>query len=357
MANRKKFSKDMKLSDVPVDCFSKIIVGNAEFASDDGGEKNNLRLTLYDGKVHYHWWWGNMAFDLKGMSMLKKSGNPILYSHNRDEPIGVSDEASFDGKFVMVGRFLSAPLKAAEIKSNVADGLKYEASLNVDSIGAVVEHIEEGMTGECNGLKVKGPGTIFRKSVISEGSVCLFGALDKCKTDIFDKSKIEGTEEMKMSEFKKDHAKLHDEVFAEGVAKGIIEGEKKKKDQFTKVLELCDGDHELATKSFSEDLSEVDCLQAKNKKLASENASLLKLSKTETPANPKKKVDPARQQFIDDSKQAIKDGKGKDGGDDDTDSFMDKVEAFAKEHKCNMAKAVNECATLYPELQEKMRSA
>lgn len=355
MPNNNKFLKGMKLDEVAPEHFSKIGLGHAVFAEADGAnKKNNIKLTLYDGGVHKHPFWGNIAFNLENMSMFKKTGNPILLDHIRSQPIGVSDEASFaNGKFIMIGRFLSAPAMAGEVKSNIDDGLQYESSLSVDSMGAIVIHIDEGESVECNGHTVNGPGTVFEKSVISEGSVTLFGALDNCKTEVFKKSKSEGTKEMKMSDFKKDHAILHDEVFALGVADGVLNGEKNKIAEFTKLLKLCGDDHELVCKAFSEGMSEVDCLTEKNVKLSKENADLLKLQKTEFKKTPKKSVEAAKQQFIDDSNRQIK-----LAGDDDTDTdtFMDKVEAFAAEKKCSRAKATDECATLYPELHELMRS-
>lgn len=286
------FSAKTKTKDIPVEAFSEIPLGAAQFAGQDSESQGKFSLMLYDGKSHFHWYWGNLAFDLTGMTMLKKV-NPVLWGHNRDQVIGVSSVASFDGKFVMEGEFLEASEKAAEIQSNAKQGLVYESSLSVDSDAARVEFIREGATGEVNGIKVKGPGTIFRECKIREGSIVLFGALRNSKSNIFIESERDVA--MDIKEFEKQHPDLFKEVSEAGKASGIADAKTQGPERFKAVLALVDDDKELAADCFAAGLDDVGCLQKKTAKLTVQ----LKAEKEKPPVVKLAEDDPADLEFSD----------------------------------------------------------
>ena len=51
----------------------------------DGDEVSKLDMTIYSGKViKNHWWWGNLAIDLDGLSFQSKK-LPILADHDTKE--------------------------------------------------------------------------------------------------------------------------------------------------------------------------------------------------------------------------------------------------------------------------------
>ncbi len=145
-------------------------------------EKNNIRLHLYDGSIIQHPYWGNLAFELSTMS-LQKPVVPILVDHT--DPIAVSTGANFQNEFILTGKFLKNNAEAKVVKSNMDDGLPYEASLRFDPRKSKMEVIPEGGKGNVNGIEIPGPGTIFRDTKVKEGSVCLFGQANNCKSESF----------------------------------------------------------------------------------------------------------------------------------------------------------------------------
>ena len=353
-----KFDGLTASKDIPVDAFMTEPVGVVCMAAgSDGRKEGDVSLSMYDGGIHSHWYWGNLAFDLKGMK-LAKSKIPILYAHDTDIPVGISTTHSFDGKFVLDGKFLSTSEKAKEIQGHSKDGFEYESSLRFDMSKGVIEYVKDGESVEVNGLRLKGPGTVMRKAVIMEGSICVFGALGGCRTEAFEiinqETKLkerdimsDKKETLTLDGFKTDHSDLFEQVFGKGKA----EGEKAERDAFAKTVALCDGDNDLAVKCFTDVLSDVDTLQAKNAKLAEELAEV----KKNPPAKPGKKVDAADMEFSDNADELADKGKKKGDETDEPKTFMEAVKAHVEAEKCSEADAVDFCATKYPELHAKMR--
>lgn len=283
MPNKKQFNAKTNPNDIPADAFTfknaPSPTGLVIFADEGGKPKGTMRLELYDGGIHYHYYWGHLAFDLEGMSLARETV-PILYRHDHDEPIGVSTAVSFDKKFVLDGRFLKNSAKGNEVQAHSADGLQYESSLCFDSTKAKIEFIREGQTAKVNGQTLEGPGAIIRECAIKEGSICLFGALDNCRSEVFENiNNVQNLKEQAMSEitiesFKAEHKDIFDKIFAQGETAGLAAGEKNGRDLFTKIVGLCDGDNDLAVDCFTKSLSDVAVVQAKNAKLAAANEIL-----------------------------------------------------------------------------------
>jgi len=302
----KTFNENTKRLDIPDGAFE--FTMPAELAFEAGpDDTRKLRLQLYDGSVQKHWYWGNFAFDLVGMKLAKKKIG-ILDSHDTSRRIGVAENAEFDGKFIVEGTALNNE-HANAIIADADQGFPFEASLRFDPARSKAVYIREGQSVQVNGNTLTGPGTLFSKTLILEGSVCVFGALANCSTEAFEitnNPEFERKEQMSKDEitiesFKADHADLYDQIFKMGKA----EGEKAERDMFKKIAELSDGDHELAVKCYTEGMTNEQTLMAKNEKLTKELAAAKNVA-PEKKAEPPK-VDPAKQEFSDDvSKEKAK---------------------------------------------------
>ena len=65
------------------------------------------------------------------------------------------------------------------------EGFPYQSSIH--GIPKVVERLEDGEKAEVNGFSIKGPASIWRKSVLREASVCVFGADKQTSSKAFSK--------------------------------------------------------------------------------------------------------------------------------------------------------------------------
>jgi len=263
--------------------------------------KNKVKLTLYDGSVVNHWYWGNLAFDQKTMRMAKKR-NPILFQHDVEQRIAVSDVATFEPKFVMEGDFLKSSSLAQGVKAEMDEGFPFEASLRFDPVKSIIEHIKEDETAEINGHKLKGPGTIIRNALILEGSICVFGALKNTQSQAFgtilQKENImpEEITNMTLAELTVENfPTVLPEIYNQVLIKGKAEGEQAGKQRFAELQKVCGDDAALIVQCLAEGKTAADAsslrmikLQAETKRLAEENAALKA-----------KRIDPAVSEFSD----------------------------------------------------------
>lgn len=171
-----------KKTEIPAAAFNFRQGGAVTFS--DASNKNRIRLLLYNGTVTMgHWYWGNIAFDLKGMRLAKPKV-PILQEH-RDR-VGFSTSHKINGQFILEGKFLKNPT-AQELRADMQQGFPMQASLRFSPEKSEIEHITEGESVQVNGHTLPGPGTLVRKTVIVEGSLCTFGALNGTESAAFDK--------------------------------------------------------------------------------------------------------------------------------------------------------------------------
>jgi len=303
MNDSKTFNDKTKRSDIPDGAFE--FTMPAELAFEKGSdETRKLRLQLYDGSVQNHWYWGNFAFDLAGMKLAKKKIG-ILDSHDTSRRIGVAEKAEFNGKFIVEGTALNNEYANAII-ADADQGFPFEASLRFDPARSQAVYIKENQSVKVNGNTLTGPGTLFSKTIVLEGSVCVFGALTDCSTEAFEITNNENNPEFERKDqmskdqitiesLKADHADLYDQIFKMGKA----EGEKAERDMFASISKLCGDDHELAIRCYKEGMTNEKTLMAKNEKLTEELAAA-KNAVPEKKAEPPK-VDPANQEFSDDA--------------------------------------------------------
>ena len=212
-------------------CFTE--AGSLVQLKQNEGEPKTLLMTAYSGKIiKNHWYWGDLAIDTAGIKM-SKSKIPVLHDHETDQKIGF-------GKFIVNDKheivaeditFVDTPIANEFIKLS-AEGFPYEASIQARP--NKITRLAEGETADVNGFTMKGPGTVWRESVLRECSVTTFGADANTKSvamseneDVeveVEETKFESKEEgnMTLAELKA----AHPELFAEIVAIGTAEAEK-----------------------------------------------------------------------------------------------------------------------------------
>jgi hypothetical protein len=311
------------LKDCPVEAFE-LCSGPVCFADEDGKVGNRIELKLCDGSVKLHWFWGNMAFNLPGISLAKPK-IPILFAHDTDQRLGMSNGHSVEPAFTLLGEFLTND-RAAEIKQDIADGFEFESSLRFDMDKGIITHVKEGEHVMVNGNRLDGPGTVFEKSTIMEGSICVFGAQENCTAKVF--SEIKNRKEPKMEKlslekFKGDNPELFEEIASTAHAKGKAEGIQGQIVLFGKIQEVCK-DPVVAAKCFSDGMDvaqatdaakDAEILSLRAKLAAKKEAPETQLSEAEKKAAAvlAAKVDPASTEFSDNATDNKKLGGG--GGD------------------------------------------
>ena len=275
------------------------------FASKEDTTEGNgtFHIIAYSGGIiQNHWFWGNVIFDLQGLKFAK-SRTPILQEHLTDLRIGFTIDQVITDKVAVQGEFLSND-KAQAARKDIVEGFPMQASMFMPPI--LVENVKSDETIEVNGLKFKGPGTIFRKALIREISICVLGADAKTKAAVY--SEMENKEiafmikenqimakddEMTVATFAEQWPDLYGEIFSTGKLEGLTEGALNRLNLFKDVQVACGGDCELLVACFAEGKTveqaykmRADKLQAANKQLGED---LVKARQA--------KVDPAIQEF------------------------------------------------------------
>jgi hypothetical protein len=247
-------------------------------------DDNRVAIVGYSGGIILnHWYWGNLAFDKDGIQFAKKK-TPILAEHMTDARIGVADKQAIgpDG-VIFEGNFLAND-QAQRLRSDMKQGFPMEASLYIPP--SVVERVDEGEEVQVNGLTLKGPGTVFRKSKVKEVSICVFGADSETSAVAFNgkptdqvtfdlvqpKEKPMDKPTMTADQFAAQHPDIQKAVFE----KGLADGEAKERALFAELRTACGGDNELIVTCFAEGKTVQEALQMRAAKLEAANAQLRK---------------------------------------------------------------------------------
>jgi hypothetical protein len=143
---------------------------------EDGNEEKKpiLEMTAYSGGIiKNHWFWGDLAIDLNGMSF-PKGKFPILEEHETAKRIGFATKMSIENNQLTVAEatFLNTP-EAISFKEQSAAGFPFEASIYAKP--SKIQTLQEGEVADVNGYQMTGPATIWRTSTFKEASVCTFG--------------------------------------------------------------------------------------------------------------------------------------------------------------------------------------
>ena len=271
--------------------------GEVEFAAkDDPSKGQNIRLKLYDGSINQHWYYGALAFDLATMKLEKRTV-PILHEHETYSRLGIGKKATFDGEFILEGPLLKSSDKAKEIKAQADEGFPFEGSLRFDPDRAKFVKVAEGDVHEINGRTMKGPGYAIYNTIIKEGSVCTFGALKGCRSNVFNDQEKEHTM-LTLDKFKADNEALYKEVFALGQAEGQTKGEANERAIFAELRDACGDDDTLLVACYADGKTVGDAFKMRAAKMKEANDALvaeLALAKKA----PKKPADRAADEFSD----------------------------------------------------------
>ena len=156
-----------------------------KFAMD--GEKEKLDMVVYSGGIiKDHWWWGNLAIDLEGLTFGKKK-YPILESHDSDRKIGFAGKPIVDKELRInpdTVQFVDTP-ESLQFRKLSKEGFPFEASMYAQPL--MIQRLAEKETAEVNGFTMKGPATIWRKTAFKEASVCVFGWDSNTRSAAFSK--------------------------------------------------------------------------------------------------------------------------------------------------------------------------
>ena len=208
-------------------CFSN--VGSLiTLSAKEEGKQRSIAMTLYSGKlIKGHWYWGDLAIDTAGIKMAKKN-IPILEDHETSKKIGFGAFATNDKHELVAteNTFVDTPF-ATEFQRLSDQGFPYEASLS--GRPTKIQRLMEKEEAEVNGFTMKGPGTIWRESVLKEGSIVTFGADSHTKSVAMaeneefdmevDEKSIKKDKEVVMDliKLKAEHPALYEEVISLGV--------------------------------------------------------------------------------------------------------------------------------------------
>ncbi len=140
-------------------------------ATDKSG--NGFEIVAYDGQIiPKHWYWGNLAFDLDGLSF-EQDRTPVFDSHNYDRRVGFTTAQEIRPKVRFTGQFLEND-GARQFRGDMKSGFPMQASLGLVPID--VDQVKEGVSVMVNGHRLEGPGAVFRQAKIREVSMAAFGA-------------------------------------------------------------------------------------------------------------------------------------------------------------------------------------
>jgi hypothetical protein len=165
--------------------------GFARIQNDADGNEGFQMVAYSGGVIPKHWYWGDLLIDLEGMKF-PKATYPILESHNTDRKIAFANkpDLSLGALEFKSAKFVDTPA-SEEFRKLSKEGFPFEASIY--AVPTAVERIDAGEKGEANGLSVKGPASIWRKSVFKEASVCVFGYDSNTRSTAFADEDIELT--------------------------------------------------------------------------------------------------------------------------------------------------------------------
>lgn len=202
----------------------------AKVEAKEEGAKRKLNMVAYSGKmIKGHWYWGDLAIDTSGIKFAKKE-IPILEDHSTDRKIGFG-AFQVNDQHQVVSRdmtYLDTPFAQDFVKNSDA-GFPYEASIFARP--SKIQRLMEQEETEVNGYKMKGPGTVWRESVIKECSVVTFGADANTKSAAMSEDEevameVESTKfkevkqevKMDLAKLKAENPELYAEVFGLGKA-------------------------------------------------------------------------------------------------------------------------------------------
>ena len=273
-------------------------------------EVRRFRMVAHSGEIMLgHWFWGNFAIDLEGIQ-IRRQKKPALREHLSERIVGYTDKITKDGQLIAEGKFSRTTPDGLEVLGLADEGFPWEASIYIPPLK--IERVEEGEEVEVNGRKLKGPGTVFRKSRLREVSFCALGADENTKavalaegSDLvtLEVEEInacrdgEGTAgEPKMEEggsmadtitvdkLKEDHPEAANSLLGEGKKEGLKEGAEAERARIAGIREAAFEDMgELTEKFIKDGVSVEDAVRRFNEREKERKADKLVALKDSAP--------------------------------------------------------------------------
>lgn len=161
-----------------------------EPASDDKTKPRRWKMDANSGRVIPHPYFGKFAVDMSGMKIGRQK-KPVHEDHKTELKVGFSDTVAIDKKFHVRagGAFLMNDTHAQKVMSNADDGYPFQAS--IFPFPDEIEFVQPGETALVNGMNMKGPGAILRKSRLRELSFCGLGADENTSSTALSGSELE----------------------------------------------------------------------------------------------------------------------------------------------------------------------
>lgn len=259
------------------------------FAKTEEGGVPKMSMRAYSGGViKGHWYWGNLAIDLEGMSF-PKSKYPILEDHITSKKIAFTGKPIVDGGLKIdpdKTTFVDTP-ESKEFQRLSAEGFPYQSSIYAKP--SSIERVEDGAFAEVNGFKLKGPATIWRKSEFREASVCVFGWDSQTSSAAFSREETEDVNIEWLNEGGDDLEEINDmnNETQNGEEVKLMDLKELKEKYPDLAAQLTEEVTQAVTDKLAADhKKEKETLQAtideKDQKLSDQGERLLKLEKAET---------------------------------------------------------------------------
>jgi len=241
----------------------------------DGESPPKLRMVAYSGGlIKNHWYWDNLLIESIGVKF-NKDRYPILEGHQTERKIAFTGKPKIENHAIIIDPektvFVDTP-ESEQFQKVSQKGFPYEASIYAKPTR--VERIDEGSFAEANGIKLKGPGTIWRECIFKEASVCVFGYDSNTKSAAFGSPEIE----LSFEQVYPDKDKINDEEEVNDEMKFDIEKFKiDNPEDYKALMENIEAD---VTVKFQDKVDKVDELTTTVQTLTSENETLTSENET-----------------------------------------------------------------------------
>lgn len=189
------------------------------FQYEEEADTPKFNMIGYSGKtIPNHWYWGNLAINLKGMQF-DKDRYPILEDHDTSKKIAFTSVPSIEQGQLAVTQDFVTFLDTQEAKTFLANskkGFPYQASIY--AVPTKTTRLGKDESIEVNGFMVDGPGTVWDECVFKEVSICVFGYDSNTQAQAMSKE-VEII--MDMNELKAKHPDLVNQIVSESESKFV----------------------------------------------------------------------------------------------------------------------------------------
>jgi len=278
------------------DCFAQV--------KTDGEEESLFMLAYSGGVIKNHFYWGDLAINLEGMSFPKET-YPILENHDVTKKIGYAPRPEIDSGALVVNKakFVDTP-ESVQFRKLSKEGFPFESSIHARP--QVVRRLNAGEDATVNGMSVTGPATIWEESEFKESSVVVFGydpntksaafadgeeelsyyTVNNARSDHTEDNTEKEVEGMNFEQFSKDHPELLKEIVDKTTTDLAAKFAQDKKDLEDRLAQERDG-FSKERDQFNKKLAELEKAEAirreKELKLEARAAWANKLSNSEIP--------------------------------------------------------------------------